>query len=250
MALSHCALQQYRSFCLCTLFAVLYCTVSNALADGVAIDKVYNPYVEQLEREIEIRSTYYEYNTSVKDFANHRVGLGYSFSPRWFAETYLTGQKQEDGSLKLNAYELEAKWQLTEQGEYPLDWGLLFEFEDRKNSDIFEFSTSALAAYERNRWVTTANLKLIYEWSDDVTNELESALALQTRYRYQQSLEYGLEFYAGQDTRSLGPVLMGSSNLSGRKKLSWEFGLLFGLDPDDASLTPAYSLRALLEFEF
>ena len=241
-----------RHFFLVSLlfFVTVFASSQVALADGVSIDKIYDPYVEQLEREIELRATFYEYDNDFEDFSLHRLGLGASFAPNWFGEVYLIGEKEEDGTLTLDAYELEAKWQLTEQGEYAFDWGLLFEFEDRKNSDIFEFSTAVLTTYEINRWVTTSNIKLKYEWSDDVDNEFESALSLQTRYRYQQSLEFGLEFYGGEDTRSLGPVLTGGASLSGRKKMFWELGLQFGLDADDSSLTPDYTFRALLEFEF
>ena len=73
-----------------------------------------------------------------------------------------------------------------------------------------------------------------------------AAVALQARYRYSRELEPAVELYTGQDTRGLGPVIMGSWPLGGARQLRWEGGVIFGLDSD----TPDQTFRALLEYEF
>ena len=99
---------------------------------------------------------------------------------------------------------------------------------------------------EWGRWVGTANMKAIYEWGDTIDNELESALALQFRYRYSRYFEPALEFYSGENTRALDPAIMGDIKLSGRKKLHWEAATILGLDNE----TPDITIRLLAEFEF
>ena len=53
------------------------------LADDVAIDKVYHPYVQALEHEIEWRMI------SADGQQLHRLGFGKAMSDRLFAEVYL-----------------------------------------------------------------------------------------------------------------------------------------------------------------
>ena len=182
---------------------------SPALADGSVIDKIYHPYVEQLEWELEWRATHQNENptTGVDRLQTHKLGLGHGIGEYLFAEVYFIGQRSADDSLELYAYEVEALWQLSEQGEYVVDYGLLFELEREQDEDIWEYATTLLLEKEFGRYSATANVGLIYEWGDDIENEWETSLALQGRYRYSPRLEPALELYAGQDTLGMGPVL-------------------------------------------
>jgi hypothetical protein len=210
-----------------------------AIADGTAIDKVYHPYVQPLERELEWRMVAAE-----GDYLQ-RLGLGKSFSDNVFIEIYLIGQNEDD-NFSLEAYELESLIQLTEQGEYAIDWGILFELEKVHEQDAWEFATAVLMEKEFGRWVGAANIKLIYEGGSDIDSELESALAMQFRYRLSRELEPAIEIYSGENTRAIGPVAMGDFRFTGHQKLHWESGVLLGLDKD----TPGATLRFLVEYEF
>ncbi|PCI17762.1 MAG: hypothetical protein COB62_07320 [Piscirickettsiaceae bacterium] len=218
------------------LIALFSCA---AVADGSVIDKVYHPYVQPLEKEFEWRMI------SADDVQNYRLAIGMSLSDRLFVEAYLIG-KDVNNHLKFDAYEIEAIWQLTEQGEYSVDWGLLFEIEKEQHDDTWEVSTGLLMEKEWGRWVGTANVKVIYEWGPEIKDELETALATQLRYRYKPYLEPAVEFYSGENGIGLGPVLMGDLRLASAKKLHWEVGAILGLDADTASNT----WRLLMEFEF
>jgi hypothetical protein len=217
-------------------------------ADGLAVDKVYHPYVQPLERELELRSLYL--NDSDDDIDGgqvHRLGLGKSFTDRIFAEFYLIGTKDSQGSsFSLEAYEAEIKWQLTEQGEYFADWGLLFELENERDDDVWEYSTAILVEKEFGRWVGTVNVSAIYEWGDDVSNEWETQLASQLRYRYSRYFEPAVELYSGDSDKGIGPVALGDLRFNNGQKLHWEAGVIIGLDSD----SPDQTLRALLEYEF
>ncbi len=221
---------------------------SPVLSDGSVIDKVYHPYVEQLEWELEWRITHENENprSGVEQTQLHQFALGHGIGEYLYAEAYLIGQRTADDSLGLYAYELEVLWQLSEQGEYVLDYGLLFELEKEHDEDVWEYSTLLLLEKEFGRFSATANLGLIYEWGDDIDNEWESSLAVQGRYRLSPRLEPAVELYMGQDTLGLGPVLMGRERLGAARALRWEAGIIVGLDSDTAD----YTFRLLLEYEF
>jgi hypothetical protein len=109
-----------------------------------------------------------------------------------------------------------------------------------------ELSVGLLIEKEFGRWSTTANLFAIQEWGDAIEGEFETAFGLQARYRQSRLFEPALEFYLGQDTVGIGPVLIGATNLGARKSLSWEFGVIAGV----SSKSPNSTYRLLLEYEF
>lgn len=208
-------------------------------ADGLAIDKVYHPYVQAMEKEVEWRM--------VAADGDHlqRLGIGTALTDRLFIEGYLLAAEQGD-TFRLEGYELETRLQLSEQGEYAVDWGMLVELEKAHQEDAYELATALLMEKQWGRWVGTANLWLEYEWGDEVKDEVETAAALQARYRLSPKFEPAIEFYGGENTRALGPVAMGDIRFAAGKKLHWETGVLVGL----SKKTPDATLRLLAEFEF
>lgn len=207
------------------------------------VDKVYHPYVDQGETEAELRSIYESDGDAARDGRMlTRLGIGRAFTDKLFLEAYLIGEDPPDGGFEIEAWEVEAQLQLTEQGEYWADWGLLFEFERERESGEWEAATKLLIEKENGDWSTTLNLGLEYE---SATEETESALAAQLRYRWKPLLEPALELYAGEDLLGVGPAIAGARRF-GPRKLNWEFGLIFGLDEDTADET----LRFLVEYEF
>lgn len=225
--------------------AVLFPGVAHA--DGIVVDKVYHPYVDALERELEYRTVIQDEQPGlVTDAQIHQLALGTAFGDKLFGELYLIGTKNREGNFHLGAFEAEMKWQLTEQGEFAADWGLLFEYENEVEQDIQELTLGILAEKEFGRWSGAANLFLINEWGDDINNEFETALALQARYRQSRAFEPGIEFYAGQNARGIGPVIQGIVVMGIRRNLHWEAGAIFGLGSD----SPDTSFRFLLEYEF
>lgn len=209
------------------------------MADNLAIDKVYHPYVQAMEKEVEWRL--------VAADGDHlqRLGIGRALTDRIFVEGYLIAVEEGD-TFRLQGYELETRLQLTEQGEYAIDWGLLLELEKAHEEDEYELATALLMEKQWGRWVGAANLWLEYEWGDAVKDEFETATALQARYRLSPEFEPAVEFYGGENTRALGPVAMGDIRFAAGKKLHWETGVLLGL----SKKTPDATLRVLAEYEF
>lgn len=215
------------------------------MADGVIVDRVYNPYVQPLETEIEWRSIL-QFDSDTFDLHKHSLGIGRSLSDRWAAEFYLVGTRTSGESLDLDALELEFKWQLTEQGQYAFDWGVVFELEREREFDTWEASASLVSARDFGRWTGLANLALVYEWGSGVDNEFETELHVQTRYRLRESLEPAIEMHLGQDTLLLGPALTGTRRFSPGHKLYWEAGAFAALDEN----SPDGVIKVNFEYEF
>lgn len=219
--------------------------IPDALADGTAIGKVYLPYVNPLEKEVEYWSLLEhdnpEYGT---DVAHHSVGFGSAVASSWFAEMVVT--YIDEPGFEVENYELEVRHQLTEQGEFDSDWGVMMELEKLDGEDGWEMALGLLNTREWQRWQFTTNLFLIQEWGEDVNDELETALSFQSRYRLQPSLEPGIELFLGEDTRALGPMVTGLWRLSGADSLRWQVSLLFG----SGDTTADENLKFELDYEF
>jgi hypothetical protein len=218
-----------------------------AAADGLVVDRVYDPYVQPLETEFEWRSIM-QSDDDLGGPQKHSFGVGRGWTDRWATELYVIGVKTSGGDIAVNAFELEARWQLTEQGEYAFDWGMVFELERETEtaSNGWELSTTLIAARDFGKWTGIANVGLIYEWGSNINNEIETLLRLQARYRYKESLEPAIELHMGQDTVALGPALTGLSRLSPGKKLRWEAGVFLGMD----SASPDRTFKLGIEYEF
>lgn len=217
-------------------------------ADGSTIDKIYHSYVELLEWEAEWRMVQENKNpiTEQKRRQLHKFGLGKAVSETVFIEAYIIAEKHPEDKLSIEAYELEVLWQLSEQGEFIVDYGLLLELEKNRGSNTWEYATSLLLEKEYGRISATANLSLIYEWGDIINNEWETSIALQTRYRHSPRFEPAFELYAGEGNLALGPVITGMERLGKMRAMRWQLGSIFGLNNDTAD----YTLRAVLEYEF
>lgn len=228
-----------RLLVLLSIFACAY-----VRADGSTIDKVYHPYVQLLEKEIEYRVLYEEdSDEDVDGGIRHRLGYGQTISDQLFVEFYVTGTDVPGDNLTLESYEAEVKWQLTEQGEYNNDWGLLFELEKKQDDNVWEASTTLIVLREWLDWVATGNFSVIYEWGSDIDNEWETAFAGQIRYRHNTWIEPGVELYQSQNTQGIGPFLTGLWRIGGGRKLSWEFGAILGTNKDTADVNWKFNLE-------
>lgn len=237
-----------RAICSVALFDV---TMSGALADNPlhhnGVSKVYDPYVQALEREIEVRTIFQTDKRAAEDnLLRQRISYGFSLNDRVFAEAYVIGTRLPDQSFELEGYELEAKIQLTEQGQYNTDWGVIFEYERQVSESIAGLASVLVASRQWGAWVGTLNLGLEYEFGSNIDDEIDRFAFAQWRYRYREAFEPGIELYADEFTRGIGPVVTGVIRGSGKNKWRWEAGLIAPLN----DTTPDQTYRFLLEWEF
>ncbi len=215
-----------------------------AEADGMVVDKVYHPYVLPMEREVEWRlaSDKSDEGTGLMQ----RLGFGHSLSDRVSMEIYAIGDRDENGDFGLEAFEVEARWMLTEQGQYWADWGMLFELEREKDENNWETSIALLTEKEFGRTSLTLNAFAIYEWGDEIDAEWESEFRLNYRYRWRPQLQPAVEIYAGEDYLGIGPAVMGILRFNGQQQLKWEAGFIQEIKHGDED----HTFRLALEYEF
>lgn len=214
-------------------------------AGVAATPGVYHPYVNLHEREVEYSLVQRGIGDSVLTL--QRASFGYAWTDRFATEFYLLSEFPSHGDSRARAFEFEARYELTEQGEYSSDWGLLFEAEFGDDSERHEVAAGVLWEKELgHRWVAAANALVEYEFGRDVENEFETALRTQLRHLHRASFEPALELYLDDQDYAAGPAMLGAVKLGAGRQLRWELGLLFGIDGD----TPDRSLRGNLEFEF
>ncbi len=232
----------------CVLSAVLVLSGIAPLAAlaGSPIDRVYHPYVEALEREVEWRLSHLDDDPETDRWLqSQRFAYGQSITEKLYLEAYLLAEASAGEALEFEGFELEAKYQLTEQGEYWADWGVLVEVERETSENIWEVATAGLLEKELGRTSLAANLRAIYAFGGGTDNEFELEAAVQWRLRGNPMLEPAVEIYLSESAKGVGPVLAGAVRL-GATQLKYELGSIFGMDDDTADVT----YRFMLEFEF
>jgi len=192
------------SFILINLLSLFSVAV---FADGASVDKVYHPYVLPDEREVEWRM-FSRRESEGTSFAQ-RFAYGQSIADNIMLEFYLLGERDVSGDFNLKSYELEARWMLTEQGEYWADWGLLVELEKEDKKNNWEATSGVLVEKEFGKTSLTINAFVIYKWGDSVINEFETDFRLKYRYRYIEQFQPAIELYAGEEYFGIGPAFMG-----------------------------------------
>lgn len=230
------------------LFIFISVLVSlEAVASGITIGKIVTPYVQQLEKEIEYEWVLQDDDRAqFADQRKHRLGYGQSINDRWFLEAEIVALDLPGQEFDIAGYEFEAKYQISEQGEFSNDWGVLFEIERESDSEVWEFATTLLVLHEWKKWIGTANLTLAYEAGPSIDDELETELATQLRYRGNAWFEPGIEFFKSQGTNAAGPSISGKIRLRGGRKLFWSTAALFSFD----SSKPDNVIRFNIEYEF
>lgn len=209
------------------------------------LGKVYHPYVEPLEREIEFTTT-----QSLDDLDEHEttytIGYGQAVRENFFLELSTQASKNDDESLEVDGWELEGLLQLSEQGSGPIDYGVLVELERETEENITEAGITLLLENELGNTSLTTNIGLAYEFGSGIDNEYDRFLRAQWRYRLQPSFKPALEIHLSEYDKAAGPALLGLTRLGNRQKLKWELALLFAMEDE----TPDTILKAALEFEF
>jgi len=209
------------------------------------VDKVYHPYVEQGTYEFETRLISLLDSELAANFSVYRFGFGKDFADDLFVEFYLIGARDSSQNFEIEAYEIEALYQFTEQGEYWVDFGLLFEIERERESKEWEGNIGFLFEKEFGRWSAALNIQNKYVYEDDKEHGWDVSQALQWRYRYSPDIEPGVELYSDSHNLFVGPVILGQVKLD-ESKLNWEVGIVTDLNHS----TNESILRALIEYEF
>jgi len=212
-----------------------------------SVNKIYTPYVQQLENEIEFQLVIQE-DTEEKfdDIQHHKIAYGQALNDKWFLEGILLGVNDSDHGFNIDGYEIELKRQLTEQGEYDNDWGLLFEIERERHADVWEFGATLIALHEFRNWTGLVNVGLIFESGSSIKSRFETELSAQLKYRYRSWFEPAIEFFKSDSVNAAGPSFAGRIRLGAGKSIFWNTAALISFDRSK----PDAIYRFNIEYEF
>lgn len=235
--------------------AVLLMIVSLAIIPSAkAVEKVYSPNVELRELEIEFREHYTQDKVNAKD--NQRKGkyeVGYAFTDKWFSSIYFEFEKEANGDYEHEATAWENIIQLTEQGQYWMDYGLYIELEHPNDGDSNKAELKLLLEKTWSRFTHTANLITETHFGGTANSEVELGYAWKSAYRWKPSFTPALELYGsfGETdnlqfvNQKVGPVVSGSFKISNKSSIAYEAGYLLGTD----GATSDGTMKFLLEWE-
>ena len=217
---------------------------------------VYSPLVEQGELAVELRGHYdFDGNDELDGGQQYKAELEWSPTARWRTELLTEFEREPGGDLESTEIAFENVFQLTEQGRYWADFGMLAEYAYSLEDDGHDkLELGLLAQKDVDRHEGRFNLLFERELTGGGATEME--YAWQYRYRRGERFEPGIEMYGGlgewghmgslnDHEQQLGPACFGKlRTATGAWK--YEAAMLFGLN----SAAPDTTLRFMLEYEF
>lgn len=210
-----------------------------------AVDRLYYPYVEQGEWELEYFGTRSMDRDAAKDDEQkQQFSLAYGATEFWRTEFYAKYEKEPQDELAFDAWEWENVFQFTERGEGIVDVGASFAYEYKPQTNRADtLEARLLLAKDLDATSHTFNLNFEKDVGAGPKAGLEGAFVWSSRYDYSAWFEPGLEFSgelgelenAGRFKNHayyLGPVAYGKVpfKLIGQSNgLKYRLGYLFGL---------------------
>ena len=231
--------------------------VSMPQSSEAAPFKVYSPRVVKGENEIEYRGFHdFDKDESRDGGEKHAFAVGRGFTDYWFSELYSVYAKEPGASFKHDAFEWENLFQLTEQGEYWADFGLLTEYELTDHGPD-EIALAPIIEKTVDRWVGTLNLFFERQVGSEAGSGTTFAYAARVKYLLNPRFEPAIEAFGepGRINQSgrfngqehwVGPAFYGRYGLGQGKAILYSASYLFG--ETSASSDSRAILR--LEYEF
>jgi len=241
--------------------AVVFSFVTGSLAitspRADAAHTIYSPVVEEGELAVEVRShNDFDSRDEMDGGQQYKLELEYTPTAYWRAELLGEWEKEPGESIEATELAWENIFQLTPQGKYWADFGLIAEYVhslEEDGSDGLELGFLA----EKQFANTIFTVNLLGERAFTSGAETEMEYAARYRWRVAEAFEPGLELYGelgdwgdfgslSEHSHQLGPSLFGKIHTDGHAAVKYETAILFGLTSD----SPDATLRLQLEYEF
>jgi high-affinity iron transporter len=234
-------------------FTAMVCLNSG---DAHATKKIYKPYVEKGEIELEWKFGHdFDDNNSKDGKEKQKFGVGYGVTDKWFTELYPEIEKEagDNRDYKMTALEWENIFQLTEKGQYAVDFGVLAAYDQSfENDKASKVEAKLLFAKDTGQFSHTMNITFENEVGQHAQGELETGLAWGTRYRLNPYFEPGFEYHAefgrldtssdfDEQEHQIGPVAYGKLPYG----FKYDVGYLFGISDE----SPDGALKSIIEYE-
>lgn len=224
------------------------------LAEAAPADYVYTPTVVEGERELDFKIGH----QTGERLGAASLGLGLGVTERWFTEIYAKYERPGGQGTRYDAFEWENRFQLTEQGRYPFDLGVVIELErPHDRAEGTEVRLGPLFQTYLDRWQLNFNLLAERHIHADEAGATELGYQWQVRYLSSGRTDLGVQGFGemgrwnhwdpgSEQTHRAGPAIFGHLPLGGRNVLEYNAAVLFGLTRG----APDRTLRAQVEYEF
>ena len=232
---------------------------SVATTSAYALDKIYDPYVNKGEAEIE----YSGYRTSdsdktKNDAQGHEIEFGYAWTDYWELEFSGIFERGPDQPMQMNGAQIENKFQLFEPGEMWADAGLLLSYTRALHeNDADSLEVKLLVQKDIGKFSSLANIGLEQGIGDENRGGPDFTFLWNNRYRMNEYFQPGIEIQSdfgqtnvhehfNQQQQLVGPSAYGK--LFGGKELGdvgYEAAYLFGV----TNASPSGAARLMLEYE-
>lgn len=163
---------------------------------ALALDEIYSPNTEYREFSISYSGDRNFDNNSAKNNSQwHQVSIEAGLTPRFTAEISGVLAKEPDNALKMEATELEGRYQFFEAGENWLDSGLLVAYGQSTQSHSPSYlETKLLLQKDVGMFTSTANVGFNQNVGKNAgSHGADYVLLWNTRYRYNAYLQPGIE---------------------------------------------------------
>ncbi len=217
---------------------------------------VYSPLVEQGEIAVALRGHYdFDDSKSIDGAQAYKAEVEWAPTAWWLTELLVKYERAPGESIDATEIASENIFQLTEQGKYWMDFGLLAEYvyslEDG-GANAVEIGLLGQKDFGQNQ----VRVNLVFEQALESGADLEMTYRWQYRYRLDERFEPGIEMYGGlgewgefgsidDHEQQLGPAMFGKFRTA-NGAIKYELGMLFGL----TDVAPDTTVRFLLEYEF
>lgn len=236
-----------------------------AASPAYAVDKLYTPYVEKGEWELEYFGRRTVDKDSTKDNAQeHQLSLEYSPTGWWKTEVYGIFQKEPHDNVEFDAFEWENVFQFTKPGEYWVDAGASLAYEwVPASGEADSLEMRLIFAKHVGRTFHVLNLSGEQAIGGGADDAFEAGLSWSSRYElspyFQPGIEFHNEFGEVNDMSSfadqehyIGPAIYGTlpfevdgNDIEG---LQYRAGYMFGFGHNSSDGQAVLQLEYELDF--
>ncbi|MDE2423870.1 MAG: hypothetical protein KGN31_06630 [Betaproteobacteria bacterium] len=212
---------------------------------------VYSPHVVKGQTEIESRA--YAVSDSRPGFApsnGYLLSLGHTFTDYWKSEVYVSEYQHLPGSgNSLYGHEWENTFQLTDRGEYIVDWGFLAAYSQHTLPGIADtLELGPLIEKDSGRLQQRLNILAEKDLGSNATLRYALRGGYALSYRVTNQFQPGFEAYYRpiDNAHQIGPMIQGELFLANGKEVEYSFGVLRGLNNG----APQNVIVARMSYEF
>lgn len=223
---------------------------------------IYSPIVDYREWELELKGGMFNWGHGEDGERAAKLAFGYGVAPRWAVEFEAEYSQTPGHAARVEEYEFENIFQLTEHGEHWLDAGIFAEFEHNRlentntlvlgpmfQTEIYRSQMNLNVYFERRLSASRAD-------GEGGASEAREEIKYQAQWKYnlRAGFQPGVQAFGSlgdpahlhSDQLSVGPAFFGRLNLGNAKSLRYDVAVLGGLTRG----TPDTTLRFQLEYEF